>query len=141
MKIVCNYTGEKIGLLYVKSENTCFPDDTWDDFCVAVISGWINDVNNNRYNSEFKLYFMDGPYYMLCKKAGEAVMISAVDDHDGMIVFSEKIYFSELQQQLISIAETILDYGFHREEVQSDLKLLKKELKKLIDQTRQPTAQ
>lgn len=136
MNIVFDYTGEVLGTIYIQTPDHQFPSDDWTDFQRSIIADWVDTVIQNAgvRRSSFELYFMDGPYYLLCEKNGDSIKISGIDDHDGIVIFTESENFNALKRQLYLIAQQILD--FHAEESTTDYDLnlasLKKNIKALI---------
>ena len=108
-----------------------FPSPDWEDFCIPIVSDWIDVVSNSRSDARFKLYFMDGPYYLLCHRKNDNVLISAVDDHTGSIVVHDMIRFNQLKRQLIETAKMLLEKSDKSCDMDSDIKLLENALRRL----------
>ena len=60
MNILCEYCGKRTGIFCIQLGETYFPSRDWDDFCVPIVSDWIDTVNRSCPGSAFRLYFMDG---------------------------------------------------------------------------------
>lgn len=131
MNIICKYCGKETGVFCIQFGTTYFPSCDWDDFCVPIVSDWIDTVNRSCPGSAFRLYFMDGPYYLLCHRDKHQILIRAVDDHDGSVRIEESVPFRKLQTQLLEIAKMLLTYRDKSDNCDSDFGLLQAGLKML----------
>ena len=52
------------GLIYLKFDSACFPDDTWYDAISSVLIMWFEEIIDlfTKRKKQGILYFMDGPY-------------------------------------------------------------------------------
>ena len=135
MEIVCSYTGEKCSPIYIKHETGAFPFDDWDDFCLPIIAAWIHETlmleTQNITSNQFM--FMDGPWYLQCKKEKDLLFMQGVDDHgDGKVVFSEYITLQDWKKQLQQVAKAIIEAPVHHPDQLHDLAYLKYDLQRLI---------
>lgn len=66
------------GVFFICIDDTCFPCEGWTDFIYPVLYDWTKEVlkYNNADNVKFNLYFMDGPYHLLCEKTNGDVIVS-----------------------------------------------------------------
>lgn len=131
MNILCEYCGKRTGIFCIQLGETCFPSRDWDDFCVPIVSDWIDTVNRSCSGSAFRLYFMDGPYYLSCQRDAHRVWIRAIDDHDGSVRGDETVPFWELQARLVETAKTLLPYRENSDNRDSDFGILEDGLKLL----------
>ena len=120
-----------MGHFYIQFDEICFPSYDWEDFCIQIVSDWIDTINNSCYNSTFRLYFMDGPYYLLCHRKKNCISISAVDDHSGSIIAKESFPLLIMQTQLAEIAKMLLKCRDKSDNCASDFILLDDGLQKL----------
>ena len=74
---------------------------------------------------------MDGPYFLLCHRQNDNVIINAVDDHTGTVVINEKTSFKKMQRQLIEIAKMILKSNNKSSDWGLDYKKLENALERL----------
>ena len=90
------------GVIYFDFDGICFPDEEWDDFVKYLIHDWHISlhIDADSHFSEFKLWFMDGPYYLSCQKKDSILEIQTVD-HDIVgepISHYEVDYFDFMKQ-------------------------------------------
>ncbi len=101
MKIVLakNFNPENFGEIYVYSEkhNVCFPSDDWEDFYENIIFDWYFEVlkHQSQTVADFRLWFMEGVYYILVSKSVDDCMVIGIDNCDE-ILFFEKMSYSTL---------------------------------------------
>lgn len=113
-----------------------FPDDSWFDFPVTVISWWCAELINasDKSNANFKLYFMDGPYYINCRKIFENVNMEFIDNqkNEDKIILNKTLTFRKLMDEIYSSA---LELVTHIKEMQidelKDMKILIEQLSKM----------
>ena len=127
MKIYCSYAGKEFCQLFVESNGVLFPSLDWEDFCIYILLDWICVVEQCSHMDqvEFKLYFMDGPYYMLCKKDGTTVKVIGVHEGEDSSKFQESISYSDLQGVLHRTAADIVRYAMESHIETTDLIELK----------------
>lgn len=119
MKIICNYEGHKNCNFYVILSNIAFPSNDWDDFGLSIVGMWMSEIYNKvivssqKNKQAFELYFMDGPYYLKCRKCGDIVEISAIDDHNGATVLIENCRYIDILDELIRVAGSISKIGYY----------------------------
>ena len=55
-----------VSRFFIEYQGKCFPNNEWTDFAEPVLGMWTHKLLQNRYSSKnkFKLYFMDGPFWM-----------------------------------------------------------------------------
>lgn len=100
------------GTFYIESKDVSFPYKNWEDFHVSIILYWIRKVleNDQRDYAEFKVAFMEGPYYLLCQKYGDQVRVSA--GQEGVASFEnyflEIFSYLELKTLLYNVVEDII---------------------------------
>jgi hypothetical protein len=131
MIIICDYHGMEMGRFCIGFGKLFFPALDWEDFCIPIISDWITVVSNCCNYSTFKLFFMDGPYFLLCHRQNDNVIINAVDDHTGTVVINGKTSFKKMQSQLIEIAKMILKSNNKSSDLGLDYKNLENALERL----------
>ncbi len=131
MIIICDYHGMEMGRFCIGFGKKFFPALDWEDFCIPIISDWITVVSNCCNYSTFKLFFMDGPYFLLCHRQNDNVIINAVDDHTGTVVINGKTSFKKMQSQLIEIAKMILKSNNKSSDLGLDYKNLENALERL----------
>lgn len=58
-------------VICIRINNNYFPNQEWGDFPDAVFGMWINNLLRNKEvsNTDFTLYFMNGPYELRIYKA------------------------------------------------------------------------
>ena len=119
MKIICNYEGHRNCNFYVILNNIAFPSNDWDDCGLSIVGMWMSEIYNKvivssqKNNQAFELYFMDGPYYLKCRKCGDIVEISAIDDHNGATVLIENCRYIDILDELIRVAGSISKIGYY----------------------------
>ena len=79
------------GVFYICIDDVCFPCKGWTDFIYPVLYDWTKEVlkYNNADNVKFSLYFMDGPYHLLCNKTNSDVIVS--------------LFYNETMKQYVTI--------------------------------------
>ena len=103
-----------MSVFYVQIGNECFPDNQWTDLSVSILGFWMNNIirNYNSLNSEYDLYFMDGPYAIHIKQ-----------DNDILSMNTTKL-FSKMWNQNESIQITKHELLSAIKDALSDLKIL-----------------
>lgn len=101
------------GIIYVKTGNTCFPSDDWDDFLSDVLSMWLWDIAgiiSGECKMPYDLYFMDGAYQIRLFPTDRENVISAKFLRDNTILemVDEDIHFQEFVRQLLDAAQRLL---------------------------------
>ena len=121
---------------YIDINGHVFPDSQWSDFALIVLNWWISSVLENcrKENADFVLFFMDGPFYVDCRKRGENIIMSCVTEKTCKAIVCEcTLKFDEFVRELINASSAIIDsakknkYGKLKE-----LKDLRKSLQLLI---------
>lgn len=91
-----------------------FPSADWDDISTSVLTMWgqkvLGQIPGER--GGFKLYFMDGPYYLLCDRRGDEVVVQGVDAHHPQrlqVIASQTFPWTELAKS-ISCAISRVEY-------------------------------
>lgn len=70
------------GTFYVECEGEVFPDSQWTDFPIIVLRMWCENIIAsiaNAKESEFQLFFFDGPFSIECKKELDKVKMKFWD--------------------------------------------------------------
>ena len=100
---------EMFGSFCLKFNDAFFPFDDWTDFIFSIIKDWVFVLKENLYKeySTFKLYFMDGPYYLNCTKQNNNILIFGVRDEDYSIFLGEMEY-SEFVNKTLDVGRTIV---------------------------------
>lgn len=135
MKIICDYHGGESCDIWVQSGEISFPFTSWDDFGLYIISDWVDVFVKSFYSEEttFKLFFMEGPYFLLCQKQDHHLLIRGIDEHDddGMIVFEELCKTDDFILQLLQVAKKIVQYPNSEEKMKRYLLGLERSLEDL----------
>jgi len=114
VKLVCaqkclNFSG--FGDCYIKiNADDFFPDEKWEDFCLYIINGWLSDLETNKMLKVaiFSLHFMDGPYYLLCKKESEDMTIQGMKEGIETPFFIERIKYAVFLNLVYDAARMVL---------------------------------
>ncbi|MDR1565541.1 MAG: hypothetical protein LBS74_11345 [Oscillospiraceae bacterium] len=100
-------------IFYVDIEGQCFPDEQWTDFIVPVLEMWINNLSTN-YNASkagFKLYFMDGPYYIECQKENSQLKMKFIEDRSKRrVVIEDEVDFFQFTEQLLITTSYVINF-------------------------------
>ncbi len=87
-----NHVQSITGDIYFTYHHQSFPDVSWNDFVVVILSWWNRVILQLSYNrhagDEEKLRFMDGPYYIKC--------ICLEDNHVSLHFIKDKMAGEEL---------------------------------------------
>lgn len=91
-----------------------FPNADWDDISTSVLEIWGQKVLEQipQERGSFKLYFMDGPYYLLCDRRDDKVIIQGIDAHHPQclkLIATQSFPFAELAKG-ISCAISRMEY-------------------------------
>jgi len=73
---------------YIDYLGKCFPDNQWSDLTFPVLNMWAVKLMGNisSSNSKFRLYFMDGPFWLDVTKNGQNLMIECVNGRSERLV-------------------------------------------------------
>ena len=96
---------------YLDIKGQSFPDGQWTDFAVIVMHWWITNILEVYINEDanFVLPFMDGPYYVNCRRRGRNVSVACIKDKRRKTTVCEcDLAFSELVHGLIDVASNII---------------------------------
>ncbi len=88
---------------YVIVNNTTFPDNGWHDFPILALNMWNENIIKNNYKKrcKFKLFFMDGPFYIECYKEGSNVSLRFINNKISPIeILTFQTTFSELKDSI-----------------------------------------
>ena len=82
-----------------------FPYDDWDDFVFPMMIDWILCMEelNKVHQGKQELFFMDGPYYILCEREYQTVKISGCHLDKGNLGWEEVCEFQDLYQMIWQI--------------------------------------
>lgn len=77
-----------------------FPHDDWDDFIFPIMVDWILCLEklNKVHQGKEQLFFMDGPYYILCEREYKTVKISGHRLDESNFGWEEICEFHDLYQ-------------------------------------------
>ena len=111
MKLAVDYKNPKFGIIYVDFGNGCFPSDGWEDFYVNILEDWKDVLSENSalVSSSFKLYFMDGAYYLDCKKNNGSLTVQGIDEKKNVAVFEETVIFTNFWETVENKLKYILE--------------------------------
>ena len=104
-----------------------FPSKDWEDFYISIIIDWISIIyeNTNKNTADFRLDFMDGPYYLLCTKNYDKVTVFGIyDGKQANAVFLETISFEYLTKVILDLGEAILAWAHRNQYCNQELKRL-----------------
>ena len=90
-----------------------FPSSDWEDMTSSVLEMWgdqlLEDTPNER--SAMKLYFMDGPYYLNCKRRDNLIDVQGIDAHNAVkkkIIYAQTFEYAEFLKNLsVVISRTL----------------------------------
>ena len=110
-----------------------FPENGWSDFVVVVLSWWIDacSVINKGREEKVELSFMDGPMLLrLFLREEGKVEMHCVDQRGEkeIIEYKTTIDLSKLSQQLISVANEVLNICSQNGWESEDISNLRKEV-------------
>ena len=99
MKLAVDYKDPKFGTFYIDFGTGCFPSDDWEDFYVNILKDWKDVLSQNSgcASSTFRLYFMDGAYYLNCQKKDVYLTVQGIDEKGNKVIFNENMIFTELR--------------------------------------------
>lgn len=114
MKIVYdlnNMDSNSVFPFYVCLSGGSFPDKTWTDFGVSIISDWLSLIsdNNSQETNEIYLYFMEGAYYLKCKKEECHTHVYGMHLDREIVYFEECMDFLDFKKEIIRVANEIYD--------------------------------
>ena len=71
---------------YITLNGMDFPSSDWEDMTSSVLEMWGDQLLGNIPNerSAMKLYFMDGPYYLNCKRYDNLIDVQGIDSHNAV---------------------------------------------------------
>jgi hypothetical protein len=74
--------GSVIGVIFVRADGRSFPDDSWSDFPLVILSWWIEHLTSDTSERAAALRFMEGPYYLeICRgDSGKLATLSLIDE-------------------------------------------------------------
>ncbi len=109
MDIIYRTDNYKFDILFLKFGDRAFPWDAWDDFITDILCDWIYTlVDLKKPCCDFRLYFMDGPYYLLCTKNFDLLSIVGVSNDKAIELFGE-IEFCDFVDKLLSTVMEIVN--------------------------------
>ena len=97
---------------YVEADGVCFPGEGWTDFVVSVLDMWISNIMtcHGCERANFKLFFMDGPYFIECSKVGDAVHMRCIENRWELIVVCEMdVLFADLVREITGITGVVIE--------------------------------
>lgn len=97
-------------ILYIETENACFPSDDWTDFPQTVLDWWIKELKSVWIGPERRTYvfrFMDGPYSVHCNKERDQLRLSYYRD-DTKVLPDSLTRMEEMKSGIQSALETLL---------------------------------
>lgn len=111
MKLTVDYKESKFGIIYIDFGNRCFPSDGWEDFYVYILEDWkdVLSENSDLVSSSFKLYFMDGAYYMNCEKKNTYLTVQGIDEKRNNALFEETVIFTDFRETVENKLKYILE--------------------------------
>ena len=98
-------------IFYLSFNDVFFPSNQWTDFAIIVLNWWISAIieNYKKKNAKFKLFFMDGPYYVECLKHGSVVHLSFIEEKKLKQTICEgDVEIEVLVAELISVSSEII---------------------------------
>jgi hypothetical protein len=120
------------------NNDAVFPDQQWTDFPISVLSMWCSNIIENFKvpKSEFTLYFMDGPFYVNCKRSQSDVEMCFINNRkdDDFIEYRCGIQFMDLAKEIhVKSTEILVDISRVEKNVKeiSSLEELTKYVQKL----------
>lgn len=95
---------------YIEYNGKCFPGDRWTDFPFEVLHMWCENIIDkiiDNTNSEFQLFFMDGPYGINCVKMNESIKLEFMNNREETTIEG---YFEISSREFInSVCEVSTD--------------------------------
>ena len=141
LEIPTNAASPFCTVLYVQSDDICFPNDEWTDFTKSVISTWTGNLirHHGQKSSQYALYFMDGPYRIDVTQNGEELLLQGVCFRkEPQVQFACVCAYRELLREILkafnSLEKMIFQNGAftnkdaHRKDIRHYKELIKKEL-------------
>ncbi len=99
------------GVIYFDFAGAYFPGEQWSDFPVVITKWWLDALEKLQrgFDSEVKLYFMDGPYWLtLTRQDGDDVQIRCIEDRKGAgVVHEELISLQDFSKQVRKLARQV----------------------------------
>ncbi len=97
---------------FVKCNDIEFPDREWLDFPFAVLKMWCEKVLTEVIevqNSEFSLYFMDGPFYIYCIKNDTEINMQFINNRKNKIIQNEVVISTdEFIREIIKVSSKLI---------------------------------
>lgn len=103
-----NIMNEKGATIYFSIEGEAFPDIEWFDLPISILDMWCHVMSENykKSQSNFKLHFMDGPYYVSCNKNGKTIEMKFIEEKEQEeILFKYNLGVDDLVKMLINVAQ------------------------------------
>jgi hypothetical protein len=125
--------GTTTNTFYLDINGHPFPDKQWTDFSVIVLNWWISAVIKcyQSYAADFKLLFMDGPYYIECAKRGLNIHMDCIEDRKNIVsIVKCDVSIDSIIYELIEASSEIIKAVENQDfKEMHDLKDLKRSLK------------
>jgi len=105
-----------IGIIYFDADGYSFPDPSWDDFVVVLLSWLINRIIELIFdkNKEVEMDFMDGPFKVSIKldDKNQCTMNfiegEKLDDEEEIIHKTIKVPFDSVKNEVINSCKKVL---------------------------------
>jgi hypothetical protein len=104
--------GAVTGVLHFIVDGVGFPDASWNDFVVVVLSWWcatIAKVESGQF-IRAQLRFMDGPFAAQLEPAGTGNDLRLQFLQQGSLVNSGTIACDELREQVLAAGKQVLEF-------------------------------
>jgi hypothetical protein len=119
------------GIIFIQVDEFCFPNDKWDDFIVAILRMWSENLVSS--DKEYELFFMDGPYLIYCIENDNQIEMQCMRDGPPDEIRKEfsiekKVFIRTLCETNKKVLSLIDENNFPHTRDYDQLKALNKEL-------------
>jgi hypothetical protein len=101
--------GSITGVVFIRSESACFPEEGWNDFAVTILGWWLEPLPRilQKKTRQWDLRFMDGPCTArLTQERGDTWSLASL--HNDRQVFKVPVSCLGFITSLIRAARTLL---------------------------------
>jgi hypothetical protein len=97
-------------IFYVWGNGIAFPSEDWEDYAYPALHQWIESLLRSGFGKNaYRLYFLDGPYYIAVKQNGDELEMRFI--HDSGLPKEEAVVYCTKRQLFIELRRAIKDLG------------------------------
>jgi hypothetical protein len=91
--------------IYISIDGKAFPNKDWFDLPISIFCMWTSCIIRNYKSdiSKFKLFFMDGPYYIDCSKSCNMLHMKFIESRKRKTtVYEQNVIFNNFVSEIIN---------------------------------------